>query len=466
MINSKLLIALLSVLSVAFFGAESFGLSGTGNGGWRASPELADVLAKRRPEANFHEQKVPQYTLPDPLVASDGTRVTDARTWQARRRPEILELFRTHVYGRSPVGRPKSMTFKVFDRDSNALGGLATRKQVTAGFTGKKDGPRMDILIYLPNNGTTPIPTFVILNFGGNHTIGPDPAVKLPRSWMRPGPGVVNDLAEEESRGRSSSSYPVEEILKRGYGLATIYYGDIDPDFHDGFKNGVHPVFDKLLDGKRASDAWGAVGAWAWGLSRAMDYFETDADIDHKRVAVLGYSRLGKTALWAGAQDERFAIVISNNSGCGGAALSRRRFGETVGRINQSFPHWFCENFKKYNGKEDDLPVDQHMLIALIAPRPAYVTSADEDLWADPRGEFLACKHADPVYRLLGVDGVGAGQMPGLDRPVQEGTIGYHIRSGGHALTEYDWRQFLDFADTHFAAPARGQNLRPVSGRR
>ncbi|MGD8499609.1 MAG: hypothetical protein PVJ86_03125, partial [Phycisphaerales bacterium] len=455
MINSRLFMVSLTVFSALSFGVESSGSSGMGDGGWKASPELVDALMKRRSETNYYEQRVPKYTLPDPLVMSDGTKVTDARIWRTRRRPEVLRLFRTHVYGRSPVGRPKNMVFKVFDLERKALGGLATRRQVAVNFTGKKDGPGMDILIYLPNAVKTPIPTFVILNFGGNHTIHPDPAIRLSGSWMRPGTGIVNNHATEESRGRSSSQFPVEEILKRGYGLATIYYGDIDPDFHDGFKNGVHPAFDKLVDGRRASDAWGAIGAWAWGLSRAMDYFETDADIDHKRVAVLGHSRLGKTALWAGAQDERFAIVISNNSGCGGAALSRRRFGETVGRINKSFPHWFCENFNKYNGKEDDMPVDQHLLIALIAPRPAYVTSADQDLWADPRGEFLACKHAGPVYHLLGVDGLGADRMPGLDQPVQQGTIGYHIRSGGHALTEYDWQQFMDFADTHFAAPGR-----------
>jgi hypothetical protein len=462
--NNKLLIASLAVFCAFSFctGDNSFG--GTGNDDWQASPELVEALAKRSSETNYLEQKIPKYTLPDPLMMADGTKVTDARKWRIKRRPEILELFRTYVYGRSPIGRPKNMTFEVFDLERQALAGLATRKQVAVSFAGKEDSPRMDILIYLPNGGKKPAPTFVILNFGGNHTIHTDPAIKLSRSWMRPGgEGVVENRAKEESRGRSRSGYPVEKILKRNYGLATIYYGDIDPDFHDGFKNGVHPVFDKLLDGTRASDAWGSIGAWAWGLSRAMDYFETDADIDQKRISVLGHSRLGKTALWAGAQDERFAVVISNNSGCGGAALSRRRFGETVERINKSFPHWFCGNFKKYNGKEDELPVDQHMLIALIAPRPVYVTSADKDLWADPRGEFLACKHAEPVYHLLGLGGLGLAQMPGLDRPMQKGAIGYHVRSGGHALTEYDWQQFMDFTDTHFAVPGTGRNKRSVS---
>jgi len=456
MFNNKLLITLLTVFSTISFPAEVFGFSNTADSGWKASPKLAEALMKRRSETNYSEQRVPKYTLPNPLVLSDGTKVTNAGTWRTKRRPEILELFRKYVYGRAPKLEPKNMSFKVFDLERNALAGLATRKQVTVNFTGKKDGPKMDILIYLPNAVKTPVPTFVILNFGGNHTIHPDPAIKLSKNWMRPGSrGVVKNRAKEESRGRSRAGFPVEKILKRGYGLATIYYGDIDPDFHDGFKNGVHPAFDKLIDGERPADAWGSIGAWAWGLSRAMDYFETDDDIDNKRVAVLGHSRLGKTSLWAGARDERFAFVISNNSGCGGAALSRRRFGETVERINKNFPHWFCENFKKYNDKEDNLPVDQHMLIALMAPRPVYVTSADKDLWADPRGEFLACKNAAPVYRLLGVDGLGVRQMPSLDKPVQKGTIGYHVRSGGHALTQYDWQQFMDFADKHFAAMVR-----------
>ena len=294
---------------------------------------------------NYDEAKVPKYTLPDPLVLSNGNKVTDAATWRQKRRPEILRLFETHIYGRSP-GRPAQMTFEVTSTDPQALGGKATRKEVSVYFTGQKDGPKMDLLIYLPNGARKPAPAFVGLNFDGNHAVHPDPGITLSKQWMRPDKekGIVNNRASEASRGQSASRWAVEKILGRGYALATIYYGDLEPDFAEGFKSGVRSLLGKPDQTALAPDAWSAIGAWAWGLSRALDYFETDRDIDARRVAVLVFT-IGQDLAVAGAQDERFAMVISNDLAAA-AALSRRCFGETVERINTSFPHWFCGNFK------------------------------------------------------------------------------------------------------------------------
>ncbi|HOS93707.1 MAG TPA: acetylxylan esterase [Armatimonadota bacterium] len=398
-------------------------------------------------EPIYDEARVPPYTLPDPLQLANGSRVRDAETWDNERRPELLKLFETHVYGRSPAP-PAWVPFDVVESSADALGGLATRKQIVFDPTGHRGHLEVDMLLYLPNAAHGPVPVFLALNFEGNACICDDPTIRLPRSWMREGNGVVDHRATEALRGVETRHWQVEQVLSRGYGIATIYYGDIDPDFDDGFQNGIHPFFYRAGQTAPEADEWGSIGAWAYGLSRALDVLEHDPKVDAKRVAVLGHSRLGKTALWAGAQDERFALVISNNSGCGGAALSRRCFGETVGRINRAFPHWFCDNFSEYNENEAALPVDQHELIALIAPRPVYVASAEEDKWADPRGEFLAALGADPVYRLLGTDGLPAREMPAVNEPVH-GTIGYHIRSGGHEVAPYDWEQYLAFADRH-----------------
>jgi hypothetical protein len=312
-----------------------------------------------------------------------------------------------------------------------AFAGRALLREVDLIVPGKPDGP-IRLLIYSPVGAQNPSPAFLALNFMGNHSIQPDPQIKLSTQWIRnrAGHGIEENRATEASRGKLSSRWPVEQILTRGYALVTAYYGDIDPDFDDGFANGVHPALGSASGAERKPNEWGSIGAWAWGLSRALDFLEGDALLDAGRVALLGHSRLGKTALWAGATDKRFALVISNNSGCGGAALSRRCFGETVARINHVFPHWFCERFRAYNGRESDLPVDQHQLIALIAPRPVLICSAEEDHWADPLGELLATRAAAPVFRFLKAA-----------LPV------HRLRAGKHDVTAEDWTAYMDFAD-------------------
>ena len=411
---------------------------------------LVPLLPAQAREPNYDEKQVPAYVLPDLLLTEDGRQVKTARDWRKIRRPEILELFRSQMYGRRP-GQLLELRSRVTSVDSRALGGTAVRKEVSLYFSPERDLPRMDLLIYLPVSGSGPVPAFLGLNLNGNHSIHPDPGISLTKNWMRPSKvegAVVENRATEKGRGTFSRRWPVEKIIGRGYALVTAYYGDIDPDYHDDFRNGVHPLFYRPGQTRPDADEWGSIATWAWGLSRALDYLETDPGIDAHKVAVLGHSRLGKTALWAGAEDERFALVISNNSGCGGAALSRRRFGETVARINRVFPHWFCGNFKQYGGKEERLPMDQHLLVALVGPRPVYVASAAEDRWADPKGEYLSARHASPVYALLGLPGLPGDSMPGVNQPLM-GTIGYHIRSGRHDVTDYDWDRYLDFADRH-----------------
>lgn len=401
-------------------------------------------LVAQNPVPNHDESKVPSYTLPDPLVFNDGSKVINKNDWD-KRRNEIFKLFENEVYGISPEWHGKLEIFKT-SRNENAFEGLATRKEVMVKIKNGDKELNISLLIYLPHSAK-PVPVFIGYNFYGNHTISQESDIMISPSWVRNKQeyGITENKATEATRGVEASKWQVKEILSRGYGLVTMYYGDIDPDFDDGFKNGVHGLFSQ----ERDSSSWGSISAWAWGLSRAMDYLETDREIDTKKVIVMGHSRLGKTALWAGACDKRFAIVISVESGCGGAKISRRIFGETVYMINKGFTHWFCDNFNKYSNKEETLPIDQHELIALIAPRPVYVASAEEDLNCDPKGEFLSCVAASPVYELLGKKGFPLKEMPSVNHPVI-GYIGYHIRPGTHNVMLYDWQCFLDFADFHF----------------
>lgn len=403
------------------------------------------AVYSQRPGIIYEEEKIPQYTLPEILVAQNGRKIRNLKQWEKIRKPEILHLFQQEVFGKVP-GKLEISEVVVHENDGEALGGLAVRKQLDLIFRRNNQEISIGLLIYLPK-ADEKVPVFLGYNFMGNHTIINDPDIRLSQSWIHDNPslGVIHNQITEQSRGVQDNRWNVEEIIKAGYGLATAYYGDVDPDKND-FLDGIHPLFYNSGQENPASDEWGAIAAWSWGLSRVMDYLEKDEQVNARQVIVIGHSRLGKTAIWAAASDPRFAACISNDSGCMGAALSKRIFGETVGVINSSFPHWFCGNFKKYSGREDELPVDQHMLLATIAPRPLYVASATEDLWADPKGEFLSAWLASEVYSLYGLKGLTVNDMPKPDSPVK-GVVSYHIRTGKHDITGYDWKQYIRFAD-------------------
>lgn len=393
---------------------------------------------------NNDESLVGTYTLPDPLILANGKPVRDAKTWHEKRRPEIVRLFEENQFGRSP-GRPAGMSFDVFDKGTPALDGKAIRRQVTVYFSRDKAGPKMDLLIYLPAEARKPVPLLLNLSFSANSSAVNDPGIKPGEIWNRDKKRV------SAPQGANIGRLNVTPFLAQGIGVATVYYGDIDPDFLGGIPYGVRKLYLKAGQTEPAPDEWGAIGAWAWGLSRAMDYLETDKGVDAKRVAIMGVSRLGKTVLWAGAHDPRFAMVIASCSGEGGAALSRRNYGETIKHLTapSRYPYQFCANYAKYGDQVNQFPVDAHMLISLIAPRPVLLQTGDTDTWSDPKGEFLAAVAAEPVYRLLSKQGLDTDQMPPAGQAILH-TLGYYMHAGGHGTIPSDWDQFLKFMQMHW----------------
>jgi pimeloyl-ACP methyl ester carboxylesterase len=395
-------------------------LTGSGSAqtekGWVASRETEERLSKSRQEFNYFEDKVKPYSLPDVLTSPSGRKIITAGDWQKFGRPEMMELFRNDVFGRVP-STPYKKSYKIVTEDKNALGGTATFKLVDVTITSGSKSLVIHLNLYIPNKVKKPVPAFLLINLGAK---GIDP-----------------------TRQAKSESWPAEEIVGRGYAAAVFSNADVDPDNFDEFKNGIHALLDKT---PRSDDAWGTLAAWAWGASRCMDYLVTDKDIAKNKVAVVGHSRGGKTALWAGAEDERFSLVVANESGAGGAAIARRRLGETVARLNSSFPHWFCTNYRKFNNNEDSMPFDMHMLLALTAPRALYIDAAAEDLWGDPKGCYLSLYNSLPVFRLYDKSVSLPETVPPLNKQVISGKAGFHIRDGEHALKLTDWNMIMDFA--------------------
>jgi len=375
-----------------------------------------------------------QPTLPIPalLVSQKGNTISTKQQWEKERRPEIKDLFESQMYGKIP-GKLKISSVKVLETDNQALNGKAIRKQVKLTFTGNGKELSVEMLMYLPKAKKSFV-TFLGYNFNGNHSTIDDTAVHMAKAWN--GPSM--------KRAGESARWPIENIIAAGCGVATMYYWDIAPDRND-FSIGVYPLLYQPNQIRPAADEWGALAAWAWGLSRALDYLETDKNVDAKKVAVIGHSRLGKAAIWAGALDQRFAAVISNCSGCGGAAISRNKEGETIGKLNERFPMWPCANFQKYSNNEAALPFDQHMLLAMVAPRPLYVASASEDLWASPKNEYLSAVYASEAYKLYGLKGLESKEFPKVEQPILS-RVSHHIRNGKHDILLYDWENYIKFA--------------------
>lgn len=369
---------------------------------------------------NYDEAKVPFYTLPDVLKTAEGKRVTNKTGWEKKQRAEILSLFENHVYGQMPKAYD-SLSFALTNEAANAMNGKAHLKQIIVSVWKGPATVHIRVTLFTPNNIQKPAPVFLLIN-------------------------NRDQKNTDAARDTLSEFWPAEMVIDNGYGIAAFHVSDAAPDDSINYVNGVLRLYPEQA---KAANGFKAIGAWAWAASRVLDYFEKDKDIDSRNIFIVGHSRGGKAALWAGAQDQRFAMVFSNCSGNTGAALARRKFGETISRINNHFPYWFCENYKNYNNKEEALPVDQHMLLALIAPRPLYTTNASKDLWADPKGSYLSLKSAAPVYALFGRKPGLPAQPPAVNHPIVNSYLGYHNREGIHNLTAYDWQHFILFANYH-----------------
>jgi hypothetical protein len=397
------------------------------------------------------DQLKPHPNLPDPLVMQGGTKVATKEDWESKRKPELKALFQHYMYGRLPP-KPARQEFLVSE-PRECLGGKAELRDVTIVSIEPKTDHPIHVILITPKGAKSP-PVFVGVHFCGNHAVLDDPKIPLPAGWVPARcAGAVNERATDAGRGGDKDKWNVDLIIDRGYALACFYAGDIDPDTAD-MADGIGPVFYKNGAGNPADDDAATIALWAWGFHRVVDYLnEPHKLVDPKRIAVVGHSRMGKTALLAGAMDDRIALVIPHQAGCGGTAPSRTSDpkAESVQRINTSFPHWFCGNFKQFNDRTDLLPFDQHCLVALCAPRPVLYSNAQEDQWANPSGQFELLRAATPVYELYGVEGLAKDAKPEIGT-LTKSRLGYFIRDGKHSMIRPDWEVFLEFADEHLGA--------------
>ena len=372
--------------------------------------------------SNYDEAKVAPYTLPDPLIMNDGRPVRTAEMWIKERRPEILRLYQDFVFGHVPATAPK-LTFAEV-KSEPALDGAAVRKTIVGRIGEGPEAPTVTVSLWVPAAAKQPGPVLLPVQFFAHQPAAPG----------------------KEGPGRFSEDGPIGEFISRGYAYAVFRYTEIEGDRAETSVTRVRKLALRPGQEKPAPRDWSTISAWSWGASRVLDFLATVPALDAKRVALIGHSRLGKTALWAGAMDPRFAVIFASCSGEMGAALSRRDWGESVDDMAVAFPWWFVGTFPQYVGKWQTMPVDAHMLIALSAPRPVFVTGGTQDQWADPKGEFLAQVAAGPVYRLLGGKDLGTAELPPLDQPLIAGDLGFLYHTGGHTIAPGDWKAFLEFA--------------------
>lgn len=382
---------------------------------------IIHVNAQEETDYNYDESKIKPYKLPELLLSQDSVKISTIEDWEKVRRPEILKFFEDNIYGQVPKDF-KRIKFKLKNRDKKAMDGKATLREVEITVIKNKKSITINLIVFTPNKTKKPVPTFLVINHRGIRTM---------------------DVTRENKDG----FWPAEVVINAGYGIAGFDVIDVAPDNNEKFTEGVLKLYPEQLE---MNNGMGALGAWGWGASRAIDYFETYRFVDAKKIIVVGHSRGGKSSLWCAAQDKRVAIAISNDSGNSGAAISRRNFGETIEIIYQNFPYWFCSNYQQYGNNEDKLPIDQHMLLALMAPRAVYVGSAAEDLWADPKGQYLSLVEAQPVFNLYGIETNLPSQLPDVNKQIIRPKMGFHNRIGKHNMTPYDWQQYIKFADDYF----------------
>ena len=416
---------------------------------------LSPLLAVTALAADFPvPEKLPaSAALPDPLVMRDGTRVTTKEQWLTKRAPELRALFEHYMYGARP--QPRAVTGKIIREDKAAFGGKATLREVLVDCG--LNAP-VHLLVVVPNERTKPAPCFLGMNFKGNYQVLDDPKIRIVQGWTSDSfPGAEPNRAAEAGRGKQKGTWAVEQTIDRGYAFASFYSGDVVPDDKVLAEVALKTFRASGGDERGAADT-AMIMAWSWGFSRMLDYLLTVPEIDGKRIAVVGHSRNGKTALVAAAFDERIALAIPSQAGCGGTAPDRvapeiaapqaggRLTVETLPVINKAFPHWFSGNFKSFNEAIPNLPFDQHALLALCAPRPVLYSNATEDKWANPPGQFDMLRAAEPVYRLFNADNLGAEKMPEVGK-LLDSRLGYYIREGKHSMITPDWKVWLDYAD-------------------